>query len=120
MSYKRQVQAHYHNFIHALRTISMPDWLSGRAMRAGLLGVVVFMSVAYMVRVNSAATRGYEAHALENKISEMHADLQSLQIKIADAGSMNTIEKNLPKMNLVVVEDYQRYNISGGVVAIAK
>lgn len=120
MSYKRQVQAHYHNFLNALRTIAMPEWLSGKAMRASLLGVVVIMSVAYMVRVNSAATRGYEAHSLENKISEMNVDLQSLQIKIADAGSMNNIEKHLQGMNLVTVEEFQRYNIAGGVVAIAK
>lgn len=120
MSYKRQVQAHYHNFISALRTISVPEWVGGRIMRASLLGVVVFMSVAYLVRVNSAATCGYEAHALENQISEMNADLQTLQIKIADAGSMSSIQKKLPDMNLVAAEDYQRYNTTGGVVAMAK
>jgi len=120
MSYKRQFKAHYHNFINALCTITLPDWLSGRLVRVGLLGLVVFMSVAYMIRVNSAATRGYEAHELENKISEMNTDLQGLQIKIADAGSMNNIEKNLKDMNLVTVEEFQHYNVVGGVVAMAK
>lgn len=120
MSYKRQFQAHYHNFISALCTITIPEWVSGKAMRASLLGIVMVMSVAYMVRVNSAATCGYEAHALENQISEMNADLQGLQIKIADAGSMNSIEKRLQGMNLVTVEEFQRYNTAGGAVAMAK
>ncbi len=120
MSYKRQFQAHYHNFLNALYTITMPEWFSGRAMRASLLSVVVIVSVAYMVRVNSAATRGYEAHALESQISEMNVDLQGLEIKIADAGSMNNIEKHLQGMNLVTVEEFQRYNPAGGAVAMAK
>ncbi len=120
MSYKRQFQAHYYNFINALRTISVPEWLIGRAMRAGLLGVVVIMSMAYMVRVNSAATRGYEAHALEKQIVVMNNELQNLQIKIADAGSISNIEKHLPEMALVPVEKIQRYNESGSVVAMAK
>ncbi len=120
MSYKRQFQAHYHNFINALRTITVPEWVDGKTMRASLLLMVIIMSVAYMIRVNSAATRGYEAHALEKQISEMNADLQSMQIKIADAGSMSNIEKRLQGMNLAIVEDVQHYNIAGGVVAVAK
>ena len=120
MSYKRQFQAHYHNFIHALRTITVPEWVGGKTMRASLLTMVIIMSVAYMIRVNSAATRGYEAHALEKQISEMNVDLQNMQIKIADAGSMNNIEKRLQGMGLAVAEDIQQYNIVGGVMAVAK
>ncbi|GEM_PF-5731012 len=120
MSYKRQFQAHFHNLIHALRTIVIPEWVGGRTMRVGLLSVVMIMSVAYMVRVNSAATRGYEAHALEKQISQLTVDLQNMQIKIADAGSMNNIEKRLQGMDLAVVEDVQHYSIAGGVVAVAK
>jgi hypothetical protein len=120
MSYKRQFQAHYHNFINAVCTITMPEWISGRMMRASLMGVVIVMSMAYMVRINSAATRGYEAHELENKISEMNVELQGLQIKIADAGSMSNINKRLQGMDLVAVEKFQRYNANSGVVAMAK
>lgn len=120
MSYKRQLQAHYRNFLNALYTITLPEWVSGRMMRASLLGLVLFMSVAYMVRVNSAVTRGYEAHDLEKQIAEMNVELQGMEIKIADAGSMNNIEKRLQGFNLVVVEDFQHYNASAGVMAMAK
>lgn len=119
MSYKRQFQAHYYNLIKALRTISVPEWLVGRAMRAGLLAFVMVLSVAYMVRINSAATRGYEAHALEKQLSELNTELQSLNIKIAAAGSMVNIEKRLQSMNLIAVEDVVRYN-SSAVVAMAR
>jgi len=120
MSYKRQLQAHYRNLLHSILTINIPEWVSGRAMRASLLGVVVIMSVAYMIRINSAATCGYEAHDLEKQISQMNTDLQNIQIKIANAGSMNNIEKKLSVMNLVPAEDFARYNTVGGVVAMAK
>lgn len=120
MSYKRQLQAHYRNLLNAILTITVPEWVSGRAMRASLLGVVVVMSVAYMIRINSAATRGYEAHNLEKQVAQMSVDLQNLQIKIADAGSMSNIEKKLADVNMIAVEDFQRYNTTGGVVAMAK
>ena len=120
MSYKRQFQAHYHNFINALRTMAIPELVGGRTVRTSLLLVVMILSVAYMVRVNSAATRGYEAHALEKQISQMTVDLQNMQIKIADAGSMNNIEKRLQGMDLAAIEEVQHYSAVGGVVAVAK
>lgn len=119
MSYKRQIQAHYHNLINALRTISLPQWLVGREIRTGLIMFVMFLSVAYVLRVNSAATRGYEAHALEKQIVELNANLQSLNIKIASAGSMVNIEKRLEGMDLVEAENVVRYNASA-VVAMAR
>ncbi len=119
MSYRRQVQAHYHNLINSLRTISVPEWISGKAMRASLLGLVIFLSVAYMVRINSASSSGYEMHAMEKQISELTTDVQGIQIKIADAGSMVNIEKRLPNLNYVAVDNIVRYN-AGAVVAMAK
>ncbi len=110
MSYKRQLQAHYHNFIDAVRTIAMPEWLTGRAMRSTLLISVMFLSVAYMLRINSASARGYEIHNLEKQVSEMDNQVQDLQIKIADAGSMSNIEKRLSELNLVAVNKVQRLN----------
>jgi hypothetical protein len=119
MSYKRQIQAHYHNLINALQTISLPQWLVGREIRTGFIVFIIFLSVAYVLRMNSAATRGYEAHALEKQIVELNSDLQSLNIKIASAGSMVSIEKRLEGMNLIEVENLVRYNPSA-VVALAR
>jgi len=119
MSYRRQIQAHYHNFISAIRTISMPHWLVGKNMRVGLLSFVFLLSVAYILRVNSAAASGYEAHALEKQVAELNADLQSVNIKIADAGSMVNIEKRLQDMNLITADKIIRYN-SAAAVAMAR
>lgn len=119
MSYKRQLQAHYHNFIEAVSTMAMPEWIAGRGMRSALLLSVMFLSGAYMVRINAVSASGYEIHNLEKQVSEMSNQVQDLQIKIADAGSMSNIEKRLPELNLVAVTKVQRLN-SVGAVAIAR
>lgn len=120
MSYKRQLEAHYRNLIHSILTISAPEWLTGRGMRASLVLVVMVMSAGYILQVNSVATSGYEAHALENQIAELNNEVRNLEIKIADAGSMNNIQKRLQGTNLIAVEDFQRYNNSGALVAVAR
>lgn len=119
MSYKRQLQAHYHNFLDAILTISLPEWLTGRTMRIGMLSFVMFMSVAYMGRINSAATSGYETRDLEKQLSEMNQEVQELNIKIADASSMNSLQKRLATLNMVSAENVVRYN-AGAVVAMAR
>lgn len=119
MSYKRQLQAHYHNFVQAVGTIAMPEWLTGRGMRSTLLISVMFLSAAYMVRINAVSASGYEIHNLEKQVSEMDNQVQDLQIKIADAGSMNSIEKRLSELNLVAVTKVQRLN-PAGTVAMAR
>ncbi|MBI5221527.1 MAG: hypothetical protein HY979_01860 [Candidatus Magasanikbacteria bacterium] len=119
MSYKRQLQAHYHNFIEAVRTIVMPQWLTGRAIRSTLLIGVMLLSVAYMLRVNSVSASGYEIHNLEKQVSEMDNQVQDLQIRIADAGSMSNIEKRLPQLNLVAATVVKHLN-AAPAVAIAR
>jgi len=119
MSYQRRLQAHYNNLIHAVCTISLPTWVTGRTVRVGLMGMVMFLSVAYLLQINSAATRGYEAHELEKQVTELSTQVQNLEIKIADAGSMNNIQKRLQNMNLVTAEQITRYNAKA-VVAMAK
>lgn len=119
MSYKRQLQAHYHNFVEALSTISAPEWLSGRGMRSTLLVSVMFLSVAYMVRINSVSASGYEIHNLEKQVNELNSQVQNLQIKVADAGSMSNIEKRLPELNLVAVTKIQNLS-NASAVAMAR
>ncbi len=119
MSYKRQLQAHYHNFMEAVLTMSLPQWLVGRKMRVGMLSFVMIMSVAYMGRINSAATSGYETRDLENQLSAVSQDIQELNIKIADASSMNNIQKRLMTMDMVAVENVAHYN-AGAMVAMAR
>ncbi len=119
MSYKRQLQAHYHNFISAVRTTTVPSWITGRGMRSTLLFGVMFLSAAYMIRINSVSASGYEIHNLEKQVDEMGNQVQDLQIKIADAGSMTNIEKRLPELNLVAVTKVQHLN-PAPAVAIAR
>jgi hypothetical protein len=119
MSYKRQLQAHYHNLIEAISTITLPSWLSGRAMRSALFLSVIFLSVAYMMRVNSVAASGYEIRDLEKQVNELNDQVGDLQIKIADAGAMTNIEKRLPELNLVAIAKIERLN-PAPAVAIAR
>lgn len=119
MSYKRQLQAHYYNFIEAVRTISAPAWLTGRAVRSFLLLSVMMLSVAYMIRINSVSASGYEIHSLEKQVNELDNQVRDLQIKIADAGAMTNIEKRLSELNLVAVSKIQRLDPTS-VVAMAR
>lgn len=107
MSYKRQFQAHYRNFEYALRTITLPSWLTSMACRGVLLVSVIVLSVAYIARVNSASTTGFQMHDLEKQVMALNTDVQNMEIQIADAGSMNNTEKRLATLNMVKAENVQ-------------
>lgn len=76
------------------------------------------MSVAYIARVNSAATTGFQMHDLENKVAVLNTDVQNTEIQIADAGSMNNIEKHLAELNMIKAEKVAY--IAKTTVAVAK
>lgn len=117
MSIKRQIQSKYRNLVHALETISVPQWLTSRTTRVSLLAVIFLFSIAYIVNTTSSATSGYQMHELEKKMSLLEVEVQKLQVEIADNSSMSSISSRLVKLNMAEVGSVKYLTIKNTPVA---
>lgn len=68
---------------------------------------VISCSLAYVVRVNVSATKGYKIRELENAISQLKLDNQAMQVKIAEVRSMDNITAKVPMLGMVKAETPQ-------------
>lgn len=101
MSIKRQIQIRYEGFLRSLRAISLPRWLGGRTARLILFGAVLFFSAAYIMKIMSSATGGYQMHELEKQNQALETEVQKLLVEIADNSSMNSINSRISGLNMV-------------------
>jgi hypothetical protein len=107
MSYKKRLEAHYYNLIDSVRTITLPSWLFSRAIRTSLFCLVVILSVAYVLRINNASAIGYQAHYLEKDVDALAKEVQRLNIQIADAGSITSLENKIGALGMVKADSVQ-------------
>ena len=117
MSIKRQIQSKYRNLVHAIETISMPQWLTSKTTRFGLLVVIFLFSIAYVVNTTSSATSGYQMHELEKQKLSLETEVQKLQVEIADNSSMSSISSRLVKLNMTEVSNVKYLTIKNTPVA---
>ncbi|TSC84767.1 MAG: Uncharacterized protein G01um101413_151 [Parcubacteria group bacterium Gr01-1014_13] len=117
MSIKRQIQFRYRSFIHAIETISMPQWLTSKTTRFGLLAVIFLFSIAYIVNTTSSATSGYQMHKLEKQKLALEIEVQKLQVEIADNSSMSSISSRLVKLNMTEVSSVKYLTVKNTPVA---
>lgn len=101
MSIKRQIQFKYTNFINSIKFLSLPGWFDSRAIRIFLIGAIVLVGSAYIIKTTSSTTTGYEMHKLEKEVAALDSEIQRTQIEIADYSSINSIQGRLAKMNMV-------------------
>jgi len=104
MSYKKRLEAHYYNLIDSVRTISVPSWIFGRAMRVFLLCTMVLLGSAYVLKINSASASGYKAHYLGKEVDVLAKEVQKLNIQIADAGAIINLENKIGSLGMVKAE----------------
>jgi|GEM_PF-3071177 cell division protein FtsL len=69
-----------------------------------LFVMVVSCSLAYVVRVNTSATKGYQIRDLENAISRLQLENQSMQVKIAEVRSMENVAAKVPMLGMTKAE----------------
>jgi hypothetical protein len=101
MSIKRQIRNKYQNFKFSIQTISLPAWLTSPAVRIGLFAVIFIFGGAYIFNISGSAMSGYQIKVLNDKTESLQAEVQKLEVQIADNSSINSIATRVAKLNMV-------------------
>ena len=117
MSFKRQLQFKYQNFINAIQSLSLPVWMTGVACRASLSIAVFLLGSAYVFQTSSAATRGYEMAKLEKQIASLESEIQKTNVAVAKANSLSVIDAKLKDTKMVAVTSVKYLNVNNGEMA---
>ena len=117
MSLKRQIQYKYKNFVSSARSVSLPKWVTSKATRVILSLIIVFFGVAYVLNTTASATGGFEMNKLEKQVEALEAEVQKLQVEIADNSSMSNIQSRLAKLNMVGTADIKYFTVRNTEVA---
>lgn len=95
MSLKRQLQYKYHNLIQGMKSLALPEWMTGTAVRLILSSVVVLFGSAYVFQTSAAATRGYEMASLEKQMASLETEIQKIEVEVAKSSSLAAISARL-------------------------
>ena len=118
MSLKRRLENQYHNFSSALHTVSLPDWVYKISTKIGLGVFLVVFGVLYLLQTSATAAGSYEIHNLEKQVDVMSADIQKVEIAIAEESAMPNLEKRLTALNLVTAKDVVIVAPAAGTMAL--
>jgi hypothetical protein len=118
MSIKRQLEFRYRNLMNKIRHLSLPEWLVSKTTRIVLIILIIGIGGAYVSKITSSATRGFQMHKLENDVSGLEQDISKIEIEIAENSSLSNIQKRLAKLDMV--EAGQITYISGKDISVAK
>jgi len=112
MSIGRRIKYQWENFIKFFKLFSLPEWLYGRGIKIAMIAVITIVGSAYIFKVSSSAKVGYQINELENKVSQAEADVQKLNVQIAAAGSMQSVQKQLGDLGMVAAGNVQHIFLS--------
>ncbi len=101
----------------SLRSISVPSWLTSKTARLGLVSIIFFFSIAYIINTAASATSGYQMHELEKQTASLETEVQKLQVEIADNSSMSSISSRLVKLNMAEANNIKYLMVKNMVVA---
>ena len=118
MSFKRQLQFKYQNFINAMQSLSLPLWMTGVVCRATLSVAVVLLGFAYVFQTSTAATRGYEMANLEKKIASLEGEIQKINVLVAKANSLSVIDAKLKDTKMVAITSIKHLNVNNIEMAL--
>lgn len=117
MSLKRFAKHKLQNLTNYVDSLALPAWVSGFKIRFGLIGLTVLLGVIYVGQISVAARSGYQMRDLEGQVSLLEADIQKLEVEIADYSSMSNIEQRLKDSGMVAVGKIKYFNTVDTVVA---
>lgn len=118
MSFRRHVHNQYQVFTQTLHTILFPEWFTSFKFRVALLGLLVVVSILYVLQVSAAVVSGYQIEQWENKIKSLVDQEQQLTIEIADFSSISHIEKRLSELSMIPASQIKYVQqTEGGMVA---
>ena len=80
---------------------------------AALVVINAVMLVSYLSGVNSRSLQGYEIKQLQNKISQLDDQNKSLNLKVAEASSILSIQNDFLNSNFVSMGTPQFLELDG-------
>ncbi len=117
MSIKRQIKYKYQGFKFSLLSMRLPSWTTSRAVRAGLISIVFIFGGAYIFNISRTATTGYQLTVLNNKTEQLQAEVQKLEVEIAENSSIQSIAARVAKLNMVESSGAKHLSIKSNEVA---
>lgn len=101
---------------------SVRIWISTHTTLLNIttLVLLVIVFLAYIVQVNSTASKGYAIRDLETKIHQLSINNQQLQSETQQAQSLQNITHAVKMIGMVKAEQPVYVNPQGGSVAFAK
>jgi len=69
-----------------------------------IIGLVIFSSAAYLIQVNSLATKGYQIRELEIKISQLEKEGSALELEALNLQSIDNIKSKVSHLNMVDID----------------
>ena len=106
----------------SVRTRSFRAWLDAhRARVTGVLFVLlVALSLAYIIQVNNAASKGYAIRDLENAIHELTVANQQLEQSAREAQSLDHISHAVKMLGMVEAKQPVYVDAAAPSYALAK
>ncbi len=68
-----------------------------------VVGLVAFSGVAYLIQMNSLATKGYKIRELETKIEGLNQESKNLELQVLELQSMDNIKNKVSQLNMVAI-----------------
>ena len=65
-------------------------------------GLIIVITVSYLVQINSLATKGYQIKELENKIAGLKQDKADLELEALSLQSMGTVKGKVQGLGMVM------------------
>lgn len=82
------------------KKIKMPTWLP-RVIVLGAVGLVIAMTVVYVLQVNRISERGFEVRALEQRIRVLKEDGSRLEAELRTLESLTSLEARIQSLQMV-------------------
>ncbi|HYE59706.1 MAG TPA: septum formation initiator family protein [Candidatus Kapabacteria bacterium] len=92
-------------------------WMVSTTSRVVLCGCVILFGVLYILETSAISTKGYEMSDLQKQIQELEQENERIDVAIADHRSMESIERRVKDLNLVLAGDVTYVSPVGTAVA---
>lgn len=79
--------------------------------------LIVVVGSAYVIKITSSATSGFDMHKLEKQVEALDNDIQKIQIEIAESSALPSIQARLAGMNMAEASYISYINTKDTAVA---
>ena len=100
------------------KRMAIRQWFLGASCRFLIVGLIVFFGSLFVWKTGVVSTKGYDLNDYERELQAVQEENQRLQLAIAQAGSLKSIEERLPQLGLVAVDQVQYAAFPGTAMAL--